>query len=293
MEPLNRKESFELIRDLFGPAETITIAAPFFGDGALTQLGLEKSAAKLTVICDLFSGGCNPHEIKKFLNPESDLRTHDRLHAKIYLTDKGVVIGSANPSANGLGFEGNELDGQIEACVYSEEPNTVRAWKQFVEDEIYPKSRKIEKSDIQKAKWLWESKRNARTRVNLGTLLETMKSDQEYFKDKRISFWLWPYRGASRSADKEYEYQKVARQDDSLFYYEFTEGEQPPDPGTTIVSFYYKPNTANVEFDGITKVVERKHIVKANNGSIVLLVYDIPDVEGTKFPRKKSENLYE
>jgi hypothetical protein len=73
MEPLNRKESFELIQKLFGAAKTITIAAPFFGDGALAQLGLEKSAARLTVICDLFSGGCNPHEIKKFLSPEIDL----------------------------------------------------------------------------------------------------------------------------------------------------------------------------------------------------------------------------
>jgi hypothetical protein len=210
MEPLNRKESFELIRELFGAAETITIAAPFFGDGALAQLGLEKSAAKLTVICDLFSGGCNPHEIKKFLNPETDLRTHDRLHAKIYLTDKGVVIGSANPSAK--------------------------------------------------------------------------KSDPEYFKDKRISFWLWPYKEATRSAEKEYEKQKDNRRDDDLDFYELTEGELPPGPGTTIVSFYYKPNTASVEFDRITKVLERKHIVEANNGSIVLLVYNIPNVEGTKFP---------
>jgi hypothetical protein len=37
MEPLNRTESFELIQKLFGAAETITIAAPFFGDGALFQ----------------------------------------------------------------------------------------------------------------------------------------------------------------------------------------------------------------------------------------------------------------
>ena len=37
MEPLNRKESFELIQKLFGAAKTITIAAPF-GDGALAQL---------------------------------------------------------------------------------------------------------------------------------------------------------------------------------------------------------------------------------------------------------------
>jgi hypothetical protein len=222
MEPLNRKESFELIQKLFGAAKTITIAAPFFGDGALAQLGLERSVARLTVICDLFSGGCNPHEIEKFLNPEIDLRTHDRLHAKIYLTYNGVVIGSANPSANGLGFEGKELDDQIEACVFSEDANIVQAWKQFVEEQSYPQSRKIEKSDIQKAKWLWNSKRNARTRANLGTLLETMKSDPEFFKDKRILFWLWRYKEASRSAEKEYERQKSTRRDDDLDFYELT-----------------------------------------------------------------------
>jgi hypothetical protein len=75
MLPLNREKSFELIQKLFRPAKTIMIAAPFFGEGALAQLGLQNTKAKLTVICDLFSGGCNPHEIKKFVSPETDLRT--------------------------------------------------------------------------------------------------------------------------------------------------------------------------------------------------------------------------
>jgi hypothetical protein len=114
--------------------------------------------------------------------------------------------------------------------------------------------------------------KTARTRANLGTLLETMRADPDYFKDKRILFWLWPYADASRTAEKEYEKQRYTRRDDDLLFYELTgnEAKSPPDPGTTILGFYYEPNTANLKFDGIDKVAD--HIVKVNNRSAILLV---------------------
>jgi hypothetical protein len=61
--------------------------------------------------------------------------------------------------------------------------------------------------------------------------------------------------------------------------------KQNPHPGTTILAFYYEPNTANLKFDGIDKVAD--HIVKVNNRSATLLVRLIPDVEGMKFPRNE------
>lgn len=113
MKPLDREKSFEAITDFIKGSQEVIIVAPYFGDGAFKELGFDNFNKSCTIVCNLFSGACNPKEIKKFMSPELgfSVRTLDNLHAKIYWTNKGVVIGSANPSANGLAFEGKETRG--------------------------------------------------------------------------------------------------------------------------------------------------------------------------------------
>jgi hypothetical protein len=48
------------------------------------------------------SGACNPDVIRKLMNLGAEIKMVDGMHARIYWTRAGAIIGSANASANGL-----------------------------------------------------------------------------------------------------------------------------------------------------------------------------------------------
>lgn len=54
------------------------------------------------VICDFNSFGTNPNEIAWLIEKKYDVRSLANLHAKVYCSEFGAIVGSANLSANGL-----------------------------------------------------------------------------------------------------------------------------------------------------------------------------------------------
>lgn len=78
----------------------VRIASAFLGKGA-ENLVLKGSR----VICDIGMGGTNPDVLtalsKKIGN---DLKYLPNFHAKVYISDRGCVVGSANLSSRGIGF---------------------------------------------------------------------------------------------------------------------------------------------------------------------------------------------
>lgn len=88
------------------------LAVAFWGRGSLD---LVSQSAK--IICNLKMGGSNPHELQKIekkISPDN-IRQCDTLHAKVYLGRSKAIITSANASTNGLGLEGGEQEGWLEA----------------------------------------------------------------------------------------------------------------------------------------------------------------------------------
>jgi hypothetical protein len=57
------------------------------------------------IVCNLESGACNPDPIRQLSQLGWNIRTNPRLHAKVYLFPSAAVVGSANPSTNGLSFD--------------------------------------------------------------------------------------------------------------------------------------------------------------------------------------------
>jgi HKD family nuclease len=72
----------------------IALAVAFWGGDGLKRLRTaEWKAKKVRVICDARSGACNPQALKDLKKQiGSNLRTNDRLHAKVYWTPCKVVI---------------------------------------------------------------------------------------------------------------------------------------------------------------------------------------------------------
>jgi phosphatidylserine/phosphatidylglycerophosphate/cardiolipin synthase-like enzyme len=125
------------IRELLPKAERIRVAVAYWGAGAVDQLAIaDLHGRDMIVLCDVMSAGCNPKEIKrlqKILGKQRVL-TRNRLHAKVWLTDRGAILGSSNASANGLGHEGDETKGLVEANILIEDRSALTSIERWFED---------------------------------------------------------------------------------------------------------------------------------------------------------------
>lgn len=128
------------------------VAVPFWGKGAVETLGLQAGSG-VRVICNLNHPGCNPDVIEQLQRLKIKVRTHSRLHAKIYATPNVAIVGSSNASSNGLTEEGDSALGWIEANVLSSEID-------FVTDVLHlfetiwnsDETRPVRPADIRKAR---------------------------------------------------------------------------------------------------------------------------------------------
>lgn len=134
------------------------VAVPFWGIGAASTLGLSKGIP-VRVLCNLGQPGCNPDAIDEVRKLGIEVRTHARLHAKIYATEQIAIVGSSNVSTNGLTVEGAAAKGWIEANVSSDDPKFLAdvhaLFEQIWRD---PETKPVRKSDIeaaQKARLNW------------------------------------------------------------------------------------------------------------------------------------------
>ncbi|MCF1504027.1 phospholipase D family protein [Afifella sp. H1R] len=130
-------------------------AVAFWGRGASKMLPA-RSAGNCRIICNLSSGGTNPYEIEKLAH--FDIRQVDILHAKVYLAKDRAVVGSANVSANGLGFEADEQARWIEAAVLVKNIAAIKEWF----DRLWKNADEIRPEDLEKAKKAWKQRRRSR-----------------------------------------------------------------------------------------------------------------------------------
>lgn len=162
----------------------LNVAVAFWGKGAAEFAGLQ-GRSDWRAVCNLSMGGTNPNAVREFEDPLKlvnqetvRFREHDRLHAKVYLSDAGAVVASANMSANGLGFEGPELAGWVEAGVYfrqgSAELAGIRKWF----ESIWSDARPFTDARLKEIKPRYGWRRSSRP--SLGTISELDPDDEDF-----------------------------------------------------------------------------------------------------------------
>ena len=135
----------------------VRIAVAFWGRGAAKSLGLdERNAEAVRIVVNAQTGGCNPSELRLLLKRFGEnVRTNASLHAKLYANQDEVLVGSANASANGLGFDGDdEVEGWAEACVHSRAPTVCSDASRWFES-IWDESMVLTPEIIRQADELW------------------------------------------------------------------------------------------------------------------------------------------
>lgn len=136
--------------------QPLRLAVAFWGLGADYTL-----RGHCRIICDLASGACNPSVIATLLERDNTVVLQlAGLHAKVVVGSAGAVVSSANMSTNGLGAEGADASGTIEAGYFvaqgTSQYSRVAAWfeEQWVQaDEISPE-------DLAAAveRWAWRKR---------------------------------------------------------------------------------------------------------------------------------------
>lgn len=160
------------------------IAVAFWGEGAVDELGLASKRKTIRVLLDLSAGASNPKEIRRLRAlTTSAVRSLDRLHAKVYISNSQVLIGSANASANGLGSEGAESTKWQELGVLMSNEGLVEEAKRWFEQR-WKLGREITDDDLAGAEKMWAKRQRIRpscaTNVKRGILSAAIESPGDF-----------------------------------------------------------------------------------------------------------------
>lgn len=248
------------IRRAVKEAEVIDVAVAFWGSGGETIFE-HWSGRRLRIICNLAQGGTNPKAIRALLElPNVEVLQQDDLHAKLILTDKSLIVGSANVSSNGLGLEGVEQAKWREAGVLSTssiELATAGRW--FASQ--WAAARTIKKLDIEKAEAAWKARRRMRPKLALDTKASLLEQPANLWADRPVHFAVYR-EGLSRAAEKKLAQEQECFPHAELDLYEgWDEGELPTDSNAVIIPVYWGKR-GKIELD------QAQHPVASLNGKV-------------------------
>lgn len=156
--------------------KNVRIASAFLGKGA------EDVISKGTrVICDISMGGTNPEVLVVLSEKIGDnLRHLPDFHAKVYISDEGCVIGSANLSNRGVGFLSQAT--LTEASVFLEPGDNASGHAAAWFEKIWQEADSVGPEDIDWARARWKAnKRGAPSgrKSEAKTLLEAIAGLEE------------------------------------------------------------------------------------------------------------------
>lgn len=268
MQFLDGREAERKVRLLLRSCRWARVAVSYWGDGACSRLGLGEVAHKdIVVSCDVRSGGCNSTEVRLLQSIFGHKRvlTRDRLHAKVWLTDIGAVLGSSNASSNGFGTEGRAAAGLIEANVFlgPEDQEALSEIKDWYEAKVWSASREIDDGDLQEGD-RQRDKRVKGSRTSSVSVLDALKNNRKAYAGRNFYVWIYPFEDPPKHAEERFLEEASRRSIRGLDYW--TDAELPP--GSFVIEFDSSRN--KIEYEGSFRVLDRKHIVRYKRGSLLL-----------------------
>ena len=265
------------VQNLFRDAREIYCIVAFWGSGA-EQLfnGMNRRKIQRTkIVCNLTMGGTNPNVIEDLQAMGFQIKHNPTLHSKVYWTDSGVVVGSANASVNGLSLEGRDQDGWLEAAIFSDRKSEINTIQQYV-DEIWNQSSPISPQDMEKAHARWRRRHPFPTARNNLTFIEALmqgrfsgRSHQIYIQvdQQEIADWNDAMTQAEELHNQHIELQGLNLQP--------WEGYPEIPRNQYIVDYWYRPPDP-FSFQGIWRTLpEHYDDPPAANGSMYQFAYNV------------------
>ena len=282
-EILDEKAVATKLEELSKLGGTARFAVAFWGRDAEDLVHLD-GYDQVQIICNLRSGATNPKLIRKLLE-RYDVRQLDKLHAKLYWTKHGVIIGSSNASANGLRMQGKEARSLHEANVFSSNRDFItESEKRF--DDLWNQSELITKADLRLVEKEYNRRkapRKLRSPRSQHSLLKIAHRDDPLI-------WVCIYGDAgdpSKEAHRTFQQaeKELGGKIRNLYYYEEYEDDQRLKPGTVVVNLPIgkKGRAEDIEFMQILAEEHRPHRTFTpgkDSGKFIQLVREIRSVPG-------------
>lgn len=173
------------IKDILSGAE-VRCAVAYWGNGIDKAFPTSKGPLDTRIICDVTRGGTSPKALVDLgATKNKKLRHVPDLHAKVYISDRGAVVGSANASSNGIGFDA--APGLLEAGVLLDPADDgfdeASAWFEV----LWKRSRKVGKEALALAtKRFRPSGLQGSRPIRVGSLLDQIAADPDRFSEISI-----------------------------------------------------------------------------------------------------------
>ena len=202
-----------------------------------------------------------------------DVRHSDELHAKVYRFASMAVVGSANASGNGLGFEGAEAGWREASYVVESEQDLARidAWFKA----RWAEAKKVTATDLEAADRNFQRNRSRRAALSVepGTdLIDLLRSRPELFVDRPI-YLVCSTDGHSTSA-KRYIAKRNAESDLNIDSYD---NWKPPTDAVLFDFTWYTYPKGSAKFEGLyrSRKDNKPKIIKGEK------IYEVDELEQT------------
>ena len=264
MNFLSNQRILEQVRSLVGEDGDVRAAVAFWGSNAVDQTGIaHKRNGRVRVLCDLFSGSCNPYEIETLLNcSNAKVRTLYGMHAKVWANGDHVIVGSANASMNGLGFEtdGSNVEAAVELRSRAK-AKQVRAW--FKENWNSKATLEVDQQVLAEAKDVWDKRqKNNAPRQIMNYHIGAYPSEK---LDREVIGW------CRENLSNVEEYQVS----EEYPVYVYPPGAAVPQPGTVILEFTWQNGGENFTFNGTFQIDGEPDLL--DDGRQVVVVSQVND----------------
>ena len=241
-------------------------AVAFWGRGAGQETGITERAQPTRILCDLLSGSCNPAEIRHLQENGVKVKYRPNLHAKVWMNGNEIVVGSANASMNGLGFE--TAGPNIEAAVHlvdKEIAGKVREW--FLRE--WGLAKRVDDALLRTAEALWNQKQNTagaimRCHITAYQYCKMSQAAKDCFDRIAPDYFFEHKLAENHRYATEYDHPAYAT------CYEFGPDDVLPTPGTVYMDFSRESNGQDFEFGGFWEVIHNERL-QANGGTLSLL----------------------
>lgn len=263
---LSSKNYLEQFRYLIKNSENLSLAVAFWGKGAETLIKTAWSGKRLRILCNLGCGGTNPKVILNLLKlakikPGLQVFFLDDLHAKVAVNQTAAIVGSANLSANGLGFEDIECSGWQEAGILINDAEQVSELQQWF-DEQWARGEEVTEEHLSAVEEQWRKNRRSRP-IGASSFTETQLTT---LRDHDIYVAIYREAASIQAKAEIIEVRKDAKQAevqginaDELDFYEGwpDDGDEPLPKDKPIISVYYESD-GHVIIDGLWKRVPER-----------------------------------
>jgi hypothetical protein len=276
------------------------LAVAFWGTKATETLGIGSASGPVRVLCDAYSGACNPGELAKLLRMKVHLRTWNGLHAKVYLTAESVAVGSANASANGLGEEGTEAR-NVEAMVLTNDPKCLESARSWFAS-IWADARDVTPAMIEEIRPIWQNRRIVRPNgvAPSSSLLGVLNADPDWFRDRGIRLIAYEGTGVSPEAEAVFKvigsrlyHPKALQRYNStreIPYYEDNGGWEVL-PGEYIVDYDIDRKSGRAIWGGLWRVRSFDAFHKVGRRSRIILLDKAQDFNGLQMNTADGKRL--